>query len=128
MTHDFPTLEEVVAIHDAQVAEFGGGAGLRDAGALESGIMRPQLGYYDGLLDEAAALLESLAMNHPFVDGNKRAAFFATDAFLRLNGRFIECDNPEAYGYFMQLFATNSFRFAQLRAWLEEKVRPFGGF
>ena len=75
VTHDFPTLEEVVAIHDAQIDEFGGSLGLRDAGALESAIMRPQLGYYDGLLDEAAALLESLAMNHPFVDGNKRTAF-----------------------------------------------------
>ena len=125
MTHDFPTLEEVIAIHDAQIAEFGGGAGLRDAGALESAIMRPQLGYYDGLLDEAAALLESLTMNHPFVDGNKRTAFATTEVFLSLNGHFIECDDREAYEFFMQLFETNSFRFAQLREWLEEKVRPF---
>ena len=125
MTHDFPTLEEVIAIHDAQIAEFGGGAGLRDAGALESAIMRPQLGYYDGLLDEAAALLESLTMNHPFVDGNKRTAFATTEVFLSLNGHFIDCDDREAYEFFMHLFETNSFRFAQLREWLEEKVRPF---
>ncbi len=125
MTSDFPTVEEVVAIHDIAVDEFGGSLGLRDAGALESAIMRPQLGYYDGILDEAAALLESLAMNHPFVDGNKRTAFFATDTFLRKNGRYIDCDNDEAYAFIMQLFATNSFRFAQLREWLEEKVRPF---
>lgn len=125
MTHDFPTLEEVVAIHDAQIDEFGGSLGLRDAGALESAIMRPQLGYYDGLLDEAAALLESLTMNHPFVDGNKRTAFAATEVFLNLNGYFIDCDDREAYEFFMQLFETNSFRFAQLREWLEEKVSPF---
>ncbi len=115
-----------MAIHDIAVHEFGGSLGLRDAGALESAIMRPQLGYYDGILDEAAALLESLAMNHPFVDGNKRTAFFATDTFLRKNGRFIDCDNDEAYAFIMHLFETNTFRFAQLREWLEEKVKPFG--
>ena len=124
MTHDFPTIEEVLAIHDALIAEFGGAAGLRDAGALDSALMRPQLGYYDGLIEEAAALLESLAMNHPFVDGNKRTAFAATEVFLSLNGHFIDCDSREAYDFFMQLFATNSFRFAQLHAWLEETVKP----
>ncbi len=128
MTNDFPTIEEVVAIHDIAIVEFGGSKGLRDAGALESAIMRPQLGYYEGLLDEAAALMESLAMNHPFVDGNKRTSFYSTDTFLRKNGRFIDCDNDEAYAFFMQLFATNSFRFSQLRAWLEEKVRALAEF
>ncbi len=128
MTRGFPTIEEVVAIHDDQIAQFGGSMGLRDAGALESALMRPQLGYYDGSIEEAAALLESLTMNHPFVDGNKRTAFFATDAFLRLNGHFIDCDDREAYEFFMQLFETNSFRFAQLRAWLEEKVRTLAEF
>ena len=122
MTNDFPT------IHDIAIVEFGGSKGLRDAGALESAIMRPQLGYYEGLLDEAAALMESLAMNHPFVDGNKRTSFYSTDTFLRKNGRFIDCDNDEAYAFFMQLFATNSFRFSQLRAWLEEKVRALAEF
>ncbi len=126
MIHDFPTIEEVIAIHDIAVREFGGSLGLRDAGALESALMRPQLGYYDSLIEEAAALMESLAMNHPFVDGNKRTAFYATDTFLRKNGRFIDCDNDEAYAFIMQLFATNSFRFAQLREWLEKNVRPFG--
>ena len=52
--------------------------GLRDMGALASAVMRPQIGYYDSLVEEAAAMLESLAMNHPFVDGNKRTAFYAT--------------------------------------------------
>ena len=109
--HEFPTIEEVVAIHDIAMREFGGPHGLRDPGALESALLRPQLGYYNGLLEEAAALMESLAMNHPFVDGNKRTAFFATDAFLRMNGQSIDCDNREAYEFFMQLFETHSFRF-----------------
>ena len=127
MTHEFPTIEEVVAIHDVLVHETGGALGLRDPGALESALMRPQLGYYDGLIEEAAAMMESLAMNHPFVDGNKRVALGATDAFLRLNGHFIDCGNDEAYQFFMQLFETHSFRFAELNSWLEEHVQPLSG-
>ena len=98
--------------------------GIRDMGALASAMMRPQIGYYDSIVEEAAALLESLAMNHPFVDGNKRTALGAVDTFLRMNGHFIDCDSLEAYEHFMRLFETNSFRFAQLREWLEEHVKP----
>ena len=127
MTHGFPTVEEAIAIHDALIKEFGGALGILDEGALASAIVRPQLGYYDGLIQEAAALMESLANNHPFVDGNKRVALAVTDAFLRLNGHFIDCDNIEAYGFFIGLFETGSFRFAELEAWLGEKVKPQTG-
>ena len=114
-------------IHDVAIREFGGSTGLRDTGALASAVMRPQIGYYDSLIEEASALLESLAMNHPFVDGNKRTAFYATDSFLRKNGSFIDCDNDETYRFFMWLFETNSFRFAELLGWLEEHVKPLPG-
>ncbi len=97
---------------------------MRDLGALEGAIARPQIGYYESLIEEASALMESLAMNHPFVDGNKRVAFFATATFLRLNGCFIECDSREAHSFFIQLFETNTFRFAELKAWLEDHVKP----
>ena len=127
MTSNFPTIEEILSIHEDQIAQFGGSLGLRDAGALESALMRPQMGYYDGLIQEAAALMESLAMNHPFVDGNKRVAFFTTATFVRLNGHFIDCDSREAYDHFMALFETNSFRFAELADWLEEHVKPLPG-
>ena len=122
MTRNFLTIGEVLEIHADQIAQFGGSIGLRDIGALESATMRPMMGYYAGLVEEAAALLESLAMNHPFVDGNKRAALASTDAFLRLNDSHIDCDNDETYRFFMRLFESNSFRFAQLREWLEEHV------
>jgi len=79
MTRNFLTTETVIVIHDILIEETGGGAGLRDVGALESAIMRPQIGYYDGFIEEAAALMESLAVNHPFMDGNKRIAFAAAD-------------------------------------------------
>ena len=124
MTSDFPTLEEVIAIHDDLIRQFGGSSGLRDMGALESALLRPQMGYYEGTVEEAAALMESLANNHPFVDGNKRVALAVTDTFLRLNGSFIDCDDREAYEHLMGLFETDSFHFAELRSWLEEKVRP----
>ena len=127
MTHQFPTIEEVLAIHALLIEETGGASGLRDMGALESALFRPQMGYYDGLIEETAAMMESLAMNHPFVDGNKRIALGATDAFLRLNGSFIDCDSREAYDFFMQLFETNSFRFAELKTWLEQHLKPLPG-
>ena len=124
MTHDFPAIEEVVAMHVVLIDEFGGTAGIRDEGALAAAVMRPQLGYYESLTDEAAALMESLAVNHPFVDGNKRVAFFVTDVFLRGNGRFIDCDDSEAHGFFMHLFESRAFRFAELAGWLDERVTP----
>ncbi len=127
MIRGFPTTEEVIAIHDSLISEFGGATGIRDIGALESALLRPQMGYYDSLIEEAAALMESLAMNYPFVDGNKRVAFAITEAFLRLNGHYIDCDSEEAYAFFMQLFETNSFRFRELAVWLEEHVHPLPG-
>ena len=54
MTHDFPTLSEVIAIHATLIAEFGGGFGIRYEAALVSALMRPQLGYYEGLVQESA--------------------------------------------------------------------------
>jgi death-on-curing protein len=121
---EFLTFDELIAIHHRLIEEFGGSHGLIDVGALESALMRPQTGYYQDIIEEAASLMESLAMNHPFVDGNKRVAFFATDTFLRLNGYYIECDNDEAYNYFITLFESNTFRFDNLANWLRDKVKP----
>jgi death-on-curing protein len=83
------SVAEVKTLHLAVLALFGGADGIRDLDALEAAVNRPQNGYYADLTEEAAALLESLLINHPFVDGNKRTAFAACDVFLRLNGRRI---------------------------------------
>jgi death on curing protein len=122
--HEYPTLLELLAMHDVLLVEFGGRPGIRDVGALDAALMRPQLGYYDSLLEEAAALMEGLAMNQAFVDGNKRLAFFATDTFLRMNGRWIDVDSEEAYAFLMERFERNEFRFRSLHAWLEGVVKP----
>ena len=111
-------------MHVVLIDEFGGTHGIRDEGALAAAMMRPQLGYYGSLTEEAAALMESLAVNHPVVDGNKRAALFVTDVFLRGNGHFVDCDDREAHEFFMQLFETSTFRFAELLSWLEDRVKP----
>lgn len=124
MTREFPTVERVIATHDLLIDETGGAHGLRDRGALESAIMRPQMGYYDGIIEEAAALMESLSQNHPFIDGNKRVAFVVTDAFLRTNGFYIDCGRDEAYAFIIGLYESNSFRFANLVPWLTENVKP----
>ena len=94
----FLTADEVLAIHERLIAVFGGRAGLRDPGLLESALHRPQTGYYADLAEIATALFESLIINHPFVDG-KRVAFFATDVFLRLNGWKLEVDDEKAHAF-----------------------------
>ena len=75
--------------------------------------MGPRMGYYDGLIDEAAAVMESFAINHPFVGGNKRIAIAAADTFLSVNGYLVNCHSINAHRHVMQLFDTNSFRFAE---------------
>ena len=77
---------EVLTIHAIVIDEFGGSEGVRDLGALEAAVFRPQTGYYKDAIAEAAALFESLIQNHPFIDGNKRTALGAADVHLRMNG------------------------------------------
>jgi len=93
----FLTLEEVLDIHATLLKEFGGPPGVRDLGLLESALFRPRTGYYADLVEMAAALFESLLMHHPFVDGNKRVAFFAVDVFLRINGFHIAVEADDAH-------------------------------
>ncbi len=84
------SLEQVLDLHRRQVTRFGGASGLRDRGALEAAVARPQMTFggedlYPELTDKAAALMHSLVMNHPFVDGNKRVGALACLLFLLAN-------------------------------------------
>jgi len=110
----FLSLDEVVAIHDRLIARFGGAAGIRDLGLLESALYRPQTGYYGDLAAAATALFESLLLTHPFVDGNKRVAFFATDVFLRLNGWRLEVEPKPAHAFLIGLLDRNTCDFEHL--------------
>ena len=117
------SLNEVIILHRYLIEEFGGSQGIRSLDSLKSALMRPQSGYYEDIINEAAALMESLAKNHPFIDGNKRVAFFATDVFLRLNNYYIECDSESAHKYFMDLFETNNFNFDNLLPWFKKHIK-----
>ncbi len=77
MPRGYLTVADVLGMHTVLMQRYGGALGVRDPGMLEAALFRPQTGYYEDILAEAAALMESLAINHPFVDGNKRIAFAA---------------------------------------------------
>jgi death-on-curing protein len=120
----YVTTADALFFHKHLIERYGGATGLRDAGALESALHRPQTGYYDTLVQEAAALLESLVQNHPFVDGNKRVAFAVIDVFLRINGHTITADSKSIYDYIIKLFEDRTFDLEHLMPWLHEIVRP----
>lgn len=120
---DYLTLAEVLAIHADQIERYGGSEGVRDYGLLEAALYRPQSGYYADLVEEAAALWESLAQSLPFIDGNKRTAFAATYTFLAINGTRLTADAQETYGFIASLYKTGRFRFDRLVPWLRSHVR-----
>ena len=113
---------EALAIHERLIERFGGSSGLRDPGLLESVLYRPQTGYYADLAEMAAALFESLLMNHPFVDGNKRVAFFATDVFLRLNGWSLKVDSRRAHRFLTGLLERNEADYEHLLPWIHRAL------
>ena len=116
----YPSIDDVLVAHARLITRFGGGGGLRDHGALEAALARPQTGYYADVIEQAAALMESLSQNHPFVDGNKRAAISVTAAFLRINGFRLQFVDIRAYEFLIELYETNNFRFEQLIIWLRQ--------
>jgi death-on-curing protein len=116
--NDHLTVAEVLAIHADQIERYGGSQGLRDQGLLEAALFRAQTGYYADLVEEAAALWESLSQNHPFIDGNKRTAFAVTYTFLAINGVRLDAGAEETIVFLMGLYDTNQFTFDQLVPWM----------
>lgn len=121
---DYLTLAEVEAIHEDQIARYGGSHGLRDRGQLEAALYRPQTGYYEDLIGEAAALWESLSQNHPFVDGNKRTALAVAYTFLAINGLRMTADADALWTFLEARYESGSFTFDVLDAWLRENTKP----
>src|ERR1700689_5158985 len=119
---DHLTLVEVLAIHADQIERYGGSHGIRDQGLLEAALYRPQTGYYADLLEEAAALWESLAQNHTFIDGNKRTAFAATYTFLAINGAHLTADAQETCAFIAALYEANQFGFDKIVPWLRSHL------
>jgi death on curing protein len=119
---DYLTLEDALYIHAEQLRMFGGAPGIRDPGLIESALLRPQTGYYADLIEQAAALWESLAMNHGFVDGNKRVAFACMDIFLGLNGARLEADDGKVIAFIYGHLEAGTFRKDVIDDWLRRHV------
>ncbi|MBC6429368.1 type II toxin-antitoxin system death-on-curing family toxin [Nostoc sp. HG1] len=101
-TLKFLTISQVLDIHQSQIQRFGGTSGVRDEGLLDSALAQPQATFGGELLhptihEQAAAYLYHLAMNHPFIDGNKRTAFAVMLTFLNLNNHTFNLSQEQAY-------------------------------
>jgi len=118
------TALEVMVMHSALIKRHGGSPGLRDAGALEAALFRPQSGYYDDVVWEAASLFESLAMNHPFLDGNKRIAFASVDVFLRVNGWRIRAKPAAVLKWMISHMEGGTFNLSNIEPWLRKNSSP----
>lgn len=126
MNFDYIRIEDILDIHSDQIERYDGSHGIRDPGLLEAALFRPQTGYYASLLDEAAALWESLSQNHPFIDGNKRAAFAATFVFLRINGLEIVARDEDAQTFILGLYDSGAVTFENLQSWLSKNTMEVG--
>lgn len=118
----FLSVDEVLAIQERLIDRFGGQHGVRDRGLLESALFRPQTGYYIHLEEMAAAIFESLLINHAFVDGNKRIAFFATDVFLRLNGWKLAVTADDGERFIFGLLEKNDSSFEKILLWIRDSI------
>jgi len=119
---DYLTVADVLAMHADLIERYGGSHGIRDLGLLEAALYRSQTGYYADLIEEAAALWESLSQNHPFIDGNKRTAFAAAYTFLAINGKRLIADVEQATIFICGLYDSNCFTFDKLAEWLRDHV------
>lgn len=117
------TVAEVYRMQHRLIELFGGLHGVRDAGAVEAAVFRPQTGYYDSQQEEAAALMESLGMNHGFIDGNKRIAFTAADVFLRRNGFYLDVQADEGHQFIEGSLERREFRFGEILVWIREHIK-----
>jgi len=123
MTTQYLSKKNIIAMHHELIERFGGIHGIRDEALLEPAIGRYQSGYYVDCMEEAAALMESLGGNHPFLDGNKRIAVTASFIFLQMNGYDIFLDDEEAFVFITTLFESHEFSFARLEPWIRKNVK-----
>lgn len=119
---DYLTTADILGLHHILLEKYGGAGGVRDLGALEAAVFRPQCGYYNDIIDEAAALLESLLINHPFIDGNKRVALAACDVFLRINGCRLAATSSWVYDRMMVWIAAAENRLEIIRQDLQARI------
>ena len=116
------TLDEVQVLHTLLLTRYGGEPGVRDLGMLDAALHRPRSGYYASLSEQAAALLQSLANNHAFIDGNKRVAFAATAIFVQLNGLALRTSADDAEAFLIDEVIQARAPLARIATWIEEHL------
>lgn len=124
---EYLTVAEVLLLHARLIQRTGGSGGVRDVGLLESALARPQAAFggedlYPDLWSKAAALMQSLVQNHPFVDGNKRTALAATGIFLELNDHVLAASNDEALDFARQVTG-GEMTLQEMATWLKAYSR-----
>ncbi len=125
----FPSLEQVVALHEILIQEFGGLSGVKDIGLVESALYGAQQTFggqflYSTISDMAAALWHGLACNHGFLDGNKRIALATVDVFLQLNNLELALSEAEAESITIQIAAIELTRdelSRQIPSWIKRR-------
>lgn len=122
----FLNKKSVLRIHDRQIEKFGGSFGIRDEGLLESALAQPQATFggeflHSTIYEQAAAYLYHIAMNHPFIDGNKRTAFAVLDTFLDLNNYYLNLTNEQAYTLVLQVVRGEISK-AELISYLQKSI------
>lgn len=118
--------ESVLRIHRLSIIKYGGSDGVRDKGLLESAIARPYQTFggedlYPAVCEKAAAIAESLIINHPFVDGNKRTGFLAMLAILNEGNLKITASNEAVYNFIIDI-STGELKFEQIVEWLKQNT------
>ena len=122
------TTQQVLFLHARLVAETGGSHGVRDINLLLSAVGRPQASFddqdlYPDLFTKAAALMDSLIRNHPFVDGNKRTGILAAALFLRINGYRLNPSNIELEKFTIEV-AQSKYPVEEIAVWLQTNAKP----
>ncbi|MBS1509428.1 MAG: type II toxin-antitoxin system death-on-curing family toxin [Bacteroidetes bacterium] len=120
------TLEVILELHDLSISKYGGLEGIRDSGLLESAIMRPYQTFanedlYPTAIEKAAAIAESIIINHPFIDGNKRTGFLAMFAILNESKLNFKAANEDIYLLILRI-STGEIKFEVIVKWLIENT------
>jgi len=125
------TIEVLVSIHGILIKRYGGTPGIRDRGALESAVNRPYQTFdgeelYKTSVEKAAALIESIVKNHPFMDGNKRTGYAAMRILLRKSQKDIQATEEEKYEFVIKI-AEGKSEFDDIKGWIEKKLIEWAG-
>ncbi len=119
-------IQDVIRIHEILIDNFGGSKGIRDHGLLESAIARPfqtfdKVDLYSNPVDKAAALIESILINHPFIDGNKRIGYVLMRLLLMESGLDIIATEEEKYDFVIKI-AEGKYHHNEIIEWLIDKI------